>query len=92
MTTKLYTVRVIDLAVEPGAPRKALSPSELVACACCAKLCGKIHELNTGARVGRECASALEALEAHGFTPETIRFMQISKKQVAFYIRSTGRA
>jgi hypothetical protein len=86
MSKTLRTVRVIDLTRDPMTGEKiALSPSELVPCVCCGKGCGKLHELNTGHRVGSECASLLETLSAHGGGADWARILQASKKQIAFF-------
>jgi len=81
----IRTVRVKDLAKDPLTGEAiALAPSELQACACCAKLCTKVHVLSTGHEVGHECASVLEQLAAHGGDAEWARVLRASKKQRAF--------
>ena len=80
--TATFDLRPIDFQSNK---RLALPNSEKIRCECCGRKIAKGVVLNTGEKIGTECAKVGRLLQDHGTKRSTLYSMQISEKQVEFF-------
>jgi len=82
-----YRVSAFDLRKIDYQSGKRLTATseEKIACECCGRKIAKGIVLNTGEKVGTECAEVGQLLRNHGAKRSTLRFLQISERQAGFF-------